>query len=164
MDPPQIWSEAVILSSPCCRVIDGLPIDLQPLTNLPQTLLKDRSDSSIVCGADIHQQVSSTGHSLHQCLKHTHTRTHIKVDMTGNYYKRFLTHKHEQTKPQEGLQISVWPSSQTNFNLTWLLPCLGLEACFKVKQGGTPNILTTELHHCSAGSPWLAERPSGYSF
>lgn len=120
-DPPQIWSEAVILSSPCCCVIDGLPIHFQPLTNLPQTLLKDRSDSSIMCGANIHQQVSSTGHSLHQCLKHTHTWTHIKVGMSGNYYKRILTHKHEQTKPQKGLQISVSifdPRAKTNFNLT----------------------------------------------
>lgn len=163
MDPPQIWSEAVILSSPCCRVIDGLPIDLQPLTNLPQTLLKDRSDSSIVYGPIFISRFPPQD-TVSTSVWNTHTRTHIKADMTGNYYKRFLTHKHEQTKPQEGLQISVWPSSQTNFNLTWLLPCLGLEACFKVKQGGTPNILTTEWHHCSAGSPWLAERPSGYSF
>lgn len=67
--PPDFGSDGVLLNPPCCRVVDGLPVDLQPLTHLPQALLKDGRDPSVVRRPDVHQQVSPAGHCLHQRLK-----------------------------------------------------------------------------------------------
>ena len=78
-NPPDVGSDGVVLRPPRCRVVDGLPVHLQPLTHLPQTLLEDGRDPAVVCRTDVHQHVSSTGHGLHQGLKHTHTHTHIGV-------------------------------------------------------------------------------------
>lgn len=70
MNLPDARYDAVVLGPPCGGVVDGLSIDPQPLTHLPQTLLKDGGDASVMRRSDIHQQIPSTGHGLHQCLNH----------------------------------------------------------------------------------------------
>lgn len=59
-DSPHAGSDCVFLSPPCGCVVDGLAVDLQPLTHLPQTLLEDGSDPSVGRWTDVHQQVSTT--------------------------------------------------------------------------------------------------------
>lgn len=71
-DSPHAGSDCVFLSPPCGCVVDGLAVDLQPLTHLPQTLLEDGSDPSVGRWTDVHQQVSTTWHSLHQRLTPKH--------------------------------------------------------------------------------------------
>lgn len=78
-NPPDVGSDGVVLRPPRRRVVDGVPVHLQPLTHLPQTLLEDGRDPAVVCRTDVHQHVSSAGHGLHQGLKHTHTHTHVGV-------------------------------------------------------------------------------------
>lgn len=62
---PEGRGDGVILSPPCSAVVDGLPIDLQPLAHLSQTLLKDGGNASIMGGSHIHQQIPATRYSLH---------------------------------------------------------------------------------------------------
>lgn len=93
-DSPQVRRDAVVLCSPRRGVVDGLAVHLQPLTHLPQALLKDRSDSAVVRGPDVHEEVPSTGHGLHQSLTPTtNTERHacsLLVVMCIKYSVRFI--------------------------------------------------------------------------
>lgn len=84
---PDVGGDAVILSPPCRCVVDGVPVDRQPLAHLPQTLFEDRRDPPFTCGADVHQQVSAAGHGLHQRLEHARQRWigHVYRDETDGF-------------------------------------------------------------------------------
>lgn len=111
-DSPHAGSDWVFLSPPCRRVVDGLAVDLQPLTHLPQTLLEDGSDPSIGRRTDVHQQVSATRHSLHQRLTHRHnthenysrSKKHI-VSSDKWWVQKFFIHG-EKTKTTQKFEMN----------------------------------------------------------
>ena len=60
-DSPQMFGHCVILvMTPGISSIYRFSIHFKPLSNLSQSLLKYRDDSSIVGRADIHQQITTT--------------------------------------------------------------------------------------------------------
>lgn len=56
---PDVWVGGVVLVGPGSRAIDGLSVDPKPLSHLTESLLVDRSDLSIGCWPNIHQQIAS---------------------------------------------------------------------------------------------------------
>ena len=61
---PHIRVSGVVLVLPWVTGIDALPIDLQPLTHVTQTLLVDGVDRAILGWSNIHQHVATTAENL----------------------------------------------------------------------------------------------------
>ena len=66
MDPPYFSSDCVILMRPWFAGIDCFPIHCQPISHLSQPLFEYRYYTSVMCGSDIHQHVTTTASNKNQ--------------------------------------------------------------------------------------------------
>ena len=57
--PHSMEGYVVCALKPGLGFINGLPIDLEPLSHLSESLLKNRNDNSVSCGSHIDQDVAS---------------------------------------------------------------------------------------------------------
>ena len=53
---------------PRTRAVDSFSIDLQPLPHLPEPLFKDGDNDTVLVGANIHQEVTTTTNSNSKLL------------------------------------------------------------------------------------------------
>ena len=160
---PDGGSGVVFLDPPGLGSIDGLPIDPQPGTNLPQPLLKHRDNHAIWICPNVQQVVTTHCHHTHKVLRtecvritQNHRTVHLKMTdrrptVTSHLYDGRQVHdigqlhvssvapRHEGIEVLAFLPFVVW-------NFTWREPVSTVEvATVFAVAAFTPPVIDNHL-------------------